>query len=57
MQKGITNMKVTCNKCQTVVIFKEHDDEPDKFGRRCIVCVNCREFINVDDLISNKELK
>ena len=44
-------MVATCNKCQTKTRFLYGDDEPDKFGRRCIVCPNCRGFVNVDKIL------
>ena len=44
-------MVATCKKCHIQTSFKFDDDEPDKFGRRCIVCSNCREFVNVDKMV------
>ena len=45
-------MIAKCNKCNNETQFNYGDDEPNKFGDRCIVCSGCREFINVNDLLS-----
>jgi len=45
-------MLATCKQCDNVMSFKYGDDEPDKFANRCVVCVTCREFIVVDDILA-----